>query len=107
MSRPDPSFLLSAGVDQAVQRVLAVAFGNNYVVSSSTIGIFLYVALAVESVLAVAFGTHTSHKEQPSMPLVGFEPTFSTGEWAVDRPATGTGVLSHLFMENKNEYISP
>jgi len=28
MSRPDPSFLLSAGVDQAVQRVPAVAFGN-------------------------------------------------------------------------------
>jgi len=28
MSRPEPSFLLSAGVTQAVQRVLAVAFGN-------------------------------------------------------------------------------
>jgi len=56
MSRPDPSFLLSAGVDQAVQRVLAVAFGNNYVVSSSTIGIFLYVAQPVERVLATAFG---------------------------------------------------
>ena len=28
MSRPDRSFLLSAGVAQAVQRVLALAFGN-------------------------------------------------------------------------------
>jgi len=28
MNQPDPSFLLSAGVAQAVQRVLAVAFGN-------------------------------------------------------------------------------
>ena len=28
MSQPVPSFLLSAGVAQAVQRVLAVAFGN-------------------------------------------------------------------------------
>ena len=56
MSQPDPSFLLSAGVDQAVQRMLAVAFGNNYVGSSPTIGIFLYVAQPVERVLATAFG---------------------------------------------------
>ena len=35
--------------------MLAVAFGN-YVCSSLTIGIFLYVAQTVESVLAVAFG---------------------------------------------------
>ena len=56
MSRPDPSFVLTAGVDQAVERVLAVAFGNNYVGSSPTLGIFLYVAQAVERVLAVAFG---------------------------------------------------
>ena len=45
MSRPVPSFLLSAGIAQAVQRVLAVAFG-----------IFLYVAQTVERVRAVAFG---------------------------------------------------
>ena len=43
-------------VAQAVERVLAVAFGKNYVGSSPTIGIFLYVAQAVERVLAVAFG---------------------------------------------------
>jgi len=45
-----------------------------------TIGIFLYVAQAVELVLAVAFGTHNSHKRQTSMPPVGFEPTISAGE---------------------------
>jgi hypothetical protein len=44
-------------VTQAVERVLAVAFGKkNYVGSSPNIGIFLYVAQAVERVLAVAFG---------------------------------------------------
>jgi len=52
MSRPDSSFLLSAGIDQTVESVLAVAFGNNYVGSSPTIGIFLYVAQPVERVLA-------------------------------------------------------
>jgi len=36
--------------------VLAVAFGNEVVGSSPTIGIFPYVAQAVECVLAVAFG---------------------------------------------------
>jgi len=40
----------------ALERVLAVAFGKNYVDSSPTIGIFLYVAQALERVLAVAFG---------------------------------------------------
>ena len=45
-----------AGVTQAVERMLAVAFGKNYVCSSPTIGIFLFVAQAVERVLAVAFG---------------------------------------------------
>jgi len=43
MSHPDPLFLLSAGVEQAVERVLAVAYGNIYVGSSPTIGIILYV----------------------------------------------------------------
>ena len=56
MSRLDLSVLLSAGVAQAVECVLAVAFGKNYVGSSPTIGIFLYVAQAVECVLAVDFG---------------------------------------------------
>ena len=42
----------------AVENVIAVAFGIRYVGSSPTIGIFLYVALAVESVIAVAFGIH-------------------------------------------------
>jgi hypothetical protein len=48
--------------------------------SSPTIGIFLYVALAVEHVLAVSFGTHNTHNRQTSMPSVGFEPTISAGE---------------------------
>ena len=56
MSRLDLLFLYLAGVTQAVERVLAVAFGKNYVGLSPTIGIFLYVAQAVERVLAVAFG---------------------------------------------------
>ena len=43
-------------VAQAVEHVLAVAFGKNYVGSSPTIGILLYVAQADEHVLAVAFG---------------------------------------------------
>ena len=60
-------FLLSAGVAQAVERVLAVAFGTKYVVSSPTVGIFLYVTQAVERVLAVAFGT----KYVISSPTVG------------------------------------
>jgi hypothetical protein len=47
---------------------------------SSTLGIFLYVAQAVEDVLAVAFETHNTHNRQTSMPLVGFEPTISAGE---------------------------
>jgi len=86
MSQPVRSFLMSAGVAQAVQRVLAVAFGNklswieshcrhislcsqlswtrassslrekNYIGSSTTMGIFLYVVNSVECVLAVAIG---------------------------------------------------
>jgi len=66
-------------VAQAVERVLAKAFGN-YVGSSPTIGIFLYVAQAVERVSTVSFGTHNTHKRQTSMPPVGFEPTISAGE---------------------------
>ena len=53
---------------------------KNYVGSSPTIGIFLYVAQAVECVLAVAFGTHNTHNRQTSMLPVGFEPTISAGE---------------------------
>ena len=43
-------------VAQAVEHMLAVAFEKNYDGSSPTIGIFLYVAQAVEHVLAVASG---------------------------------------------------
>jgi len=53
---------------------------TNCVGSSPTIGIFLYVAQAVEHVLAVAFGTHNTHKRQTFIPPVGFEPTVSAGE---------------------------
>ena len=45
----------------------AVAFGKNYVGSSPTIGIFLYVAQGDERVLRVAFGKH----------YVGSSPTIS------------------------------
>jgi len=48
--------------------------------SSPTMGIFLYVAQAVERVPAVSFGTHSTHKRQTSIPPVGFEPTISAGE---------------------------
>ena len=43
-------------VAQAVERVLAAAFGTNCVGSSHTIGMFLYVAHTVERVLGVALG---------------------------------------------------
>jgi hypothetical protein len=52
MRRPDRT-----GVTQAVERMLAVAFVMNYVGSSPTIGIFLYVAQVVERVLTAAFGS--------------------------------------------------
>ena len=42
-------------VAPAVEDVLAVTCGKKYVGSSPTVGIFLYVALAVEHVLSVAF----------------------------------------------------
>jgi len=60
MSLPDSSFVLSAGVAQRVQRMLAGAFGKNYVGSSPTIGIVLYVAQPVERVLVTAFGNKVS-----------------------------------------------
>ena len=41
--------------------------------------------------------THNTHNRQTSMPPVGFEPTISAGErpqtYALDRAATGTGIL--------------
>ena len=43
-------------IAQAVECVLAVAFGKIYVGLSPTIGTFLYIAQAVERLLAVAFG---------------------------------------------------
>ena len=48
-----PIFLYVA---QATERMLAVAFGKNYVGLSLTIGTFLYVAQAVERLRAVALG---------------------------------------------------
>jgi len=74
---------------------------TNYVGSSPTIGTFLYVAQAVERVVAIIFGPHTTHKGQTSMPSVGLEPSLSK-RGAVDRPATGTGEVSHLLIENEN-----
>ena len=43
-------------VAKAVERVQGIASQTNYVCSSSTIGIFLYVAQAVDRVLAVPLG---------------------------------------------------
>ena len=41
--------------------------------------------------------THNTHNRQTSMPPVGFEPTISAGErpqtYALDRAATGTGIM--------------
>ena len=52
----NPTIGIFLYVAQAVERVLAEAFGKNNVGSSPTIGIFLYVAQVVECVLRVAFG---------------------------------------------------
>jgi len=50
-------------VAQAVEHVLAIAFGGKKYGGSRPIsGIFFYVAKAVERVPAVAFGTHNTHK---------------------------------------------
>jgi len=43
-------------------------------------GIFVYVDQAVESVLAVAFGIHKTHKRQTSIPPLECEPTISADE---------------------------
>ena len=52
MSQPDPSFLLSAGLAQALQRVLAVDFGNKLGWSESHCRLIIYVAQAVLRELA-------------------------------------------------------
>ena len=54
--RSSPTIGIFLYVAQAVEHVLAVALGNKYVGLSPIIGIFLYVAQAVECMLAVAFG---------------------------------------------------
>ena len=45
--------------------------------------------------------THNTHNRQTSMPLVGFEPTISTGErpqtYALDRAAAGAGYV-HMYI---------
>jgi hypothetical protein len=61
-------YLSSVGVAKAVEHMLPSEI--NYLGSSPTIRIFLYVAEA----------THNSHKSQTSMPPVGFETTMSAGE---------------------------
>ena len=66
-------------VAQAVECVLAVAFGNKLCWFESHYR-HVYVAQAAERALEVAFGTHTTHKGQTSTPPLGFEPTISAGE---------------------------
>ena len=50
--------------------------------------------------------THNTHNRQTSMPPVGFEPTTSAGErpqtYALDRSATGTGVLFLYVLQKAN-----
>ena len=52
--------------------------------------------------------THDTHNRQTSMPPVGFEPTISAGErpqtYALDRPATGTGVSS-VIIAHSQEFL--
>ena len=49
--------------------------------------------------------THNTHNRQTSLPPVGFEPTISADErpktYALDRAATGTGIISRLSSTNK------
>ena len=51
---------------------------------------------------------NTQHSQQTSMPPVGFEPTISTGErrqtYALDRAATGTGLISKLISNLINDH---
>jgi len=104
---------------------------TNYVGSSPTIGIFLYVAKAGERVLAVAFGNKLCwfepHHWHISLCSLGRRTRASSSLWkthhsqkkdihapggirthnlsrrgAVDCLATGTGEVSHLHMENEN-----
>ena len=60
--------------------MLSVAFEIKYDISRPINGIFVYVAQAVESVLAVAFGIHKTHKRQTFIPPLGCEPTISADE---------------------------
>ena len=82
--------------------MLAEAFGKNNVGSSPTIGIFLYVAQAVERVLVVAFGT-TQQSQKTDIHAPGGIQTHSLSrQGAIDCPATGTGAVSQLHIENEN-----
>ena len=54
--------------------------------------------------------THNTHNRQASTPPAEFEPTISAGErpqtYALDRAATGTGILRMIQVENyKKRYI--
>ena len=54
--------------------------------------------------------THNTHNRQTSMPPVGFEPTISAGErpqtYALDRAATGTGILKHWTIKMSTNSLS-
>ena len=109
---------------------------RNYVGSISTIGIFPYVAQAVERVLEAAFGNklrwfeshyrHISlysqsnltrassslqnidHSQRKDFHAPGRIETHNLSRrGAVYRPSTGTGEVSHLLIENENSYFSP
>ena len=55
--------------------------------------------------------THNTHNRQISMPPVGFEATISAGErpqtYALDRAATGTGIILYHIHHIKLVYLNP
>ena len=70
--------------------------------SNPIIGIFIYVAQAVERVLAVAFRIHNIHKRKHIAAPAGIRIYNLSRRWAVHLLATGTGEVSHLRIENEN-----
>ena len=79
--------------------MLAVAFGTQTVVSSPTLGIFLYVAQAVERVLEVAFRKI----------YVGFSPTLGTFLYVVQAVEGVIAVAFRkriIFFESHSRHIS-
>jgi len=73
----------------------------NYVGSSPTIGIFLYVTHTTERSSSSLRNTHHSQGTDTHAPG-GIRAHNLSRRGAVDRPATWTGKVSHLRIENEN-----